>query len=316
VLNRRHLRIKIFHALYAYFQHSKDSLDKGEKELFFSIAKMREMYLLLMLLFVEIGHYAQLRVEEKRKKRLPTEDDLNPNMRFVNNRLIAGLTANASLKAAVEKEKITWSDQRELIKKIFVFISETEEYKDYLESEDDTFENDRSIVVTLFKKHVVNFEPLQNYFDDKSIFWADDLDLASSMTIKTFKMFEEDSGPDQPILDLYKDPTDEKKFVRTLFQKTILQSDENEALIKEKAENWDMERIAMLDMILMKMALTEAREFDQIPVKVTLNEYIEISKFYSTPKSNTFINGILDKLFAEMKENGKIKKIGRGLIEK
>ncbi len=316
MLNRRHLRIKIFHALYAYFQRSKDSMEKGEKELFFSIGKMREMYIHLMLLFVELAHYARLRNEENKKKRLPTDEDLNPNTRFVNNRLIAVLEQNAALRSAAEKEKITWADQGELIKKIYLMLTETEEFQTYMKSDSDSFDADKQAVVTLFKRHAINFEPLQNYFDDKSIFWTDDLDLSSSMAIKTFKMMNETGGENQAILNLYKDPADEIEFVRTLYRKTILQSEENEELIKTKAENWDMERIAMVDMILMKMAVTEAREFSQIPIKVTLNEYIEIAKFYSTPKSNTFINGILDKLFAELKSEGKIVKIGRGLIEK
>lgn len=315
MLNRRHLRIKIFHALYAYFQRSKDSLEKGEKELFFSISKMREMYFYLMLVFIDLADFARFRMEEQKKKKLPTEADLNPNPRFINNRLIAVLEKNEALTTAREKEKITWSDYPELIKKLFLMLADTDEFKNYMASEEDSFEADRQAVITLFKRHVVNFEPLQHYFEEKSIFWIDDLDLVSSMVIKTLKMFEASSGPEQPVLDLYKDPADELDFVKTLYRQTVVQADENEALIKEKAENWDMERIALLDMILMKMALTEAREFAQIPVKVTLNEYIEISKFYSTPKSNTFINGILDKVFADLKEKGMIKKIGRGLIE-
>lgn len=315
MLNRRHLRIKIFHALYAYFQRSKESLDKGEKELFFSISKMREMYFYMMLIFVEIVHFARLKQEENKKKRLPSEADLNPNTKFVDNKLIRQLEENEVLKGVVEKEKISWADQPELIKNIYLMLVETEEYKQYMESSEDSYEEDRQVVISLFKKHVVNFEALQNYFEDKSIFWIDDLDLVSSMVIKTFKMFGAQSGPGQSLLSLYKDPEDEVEFVKTLYRQTILQGEENEAMIKEKAENWDMERIALLDMILMKMALTEAREFSQIPIKVTLNEYIEISKFYSTPKSNTFINGILDKLFADLKEKGLIKKVGRGLIE-
>lgn len=315
MLNRRHLRIKIFHALYAYFQRSKDSVEKGEKELFFSIAKMREMYLYMMTVFVEVAHFARLRMEDNKKKQLPTDADLNPNTRFVNNRLIRQLEENTALRKASESEKITWSDQPELIKKLYMLLIETPEYKEYMADGQDDYESDRQAVVNLFKKHVVNFEPLHHYFEDKSIFWADDLDLVSSMVIKTFKLFSPDSGPGQGVLDLYKDPKDEVDFVKTLYRKTILQGEENEELIKAKAENWDMERIALLDMILMKMAVTEAREFSQIPVKVTLNEYIEIAKFYSTPKSNTFINGILDNLFAELKEKGLIKKTGRGLIE-
>lgn len=315
MLNRRHLRIKIFHALYAYFQQSKESLDKGEKELFHSISKMREMYISLLLIFVEIAHQANLHIEEKKKKKLPSQEDLNPNMRFVENALIVQLQQNQALKNATEKEKIGWGGQQEMMKKMYRLLTETEEYKSYMEAPETDYETDRQIIINLFKTHVVNHEPLQQYFEDNSIYWVDDLDLASSMALKTFKSFGEKSASDHPVLDLYKDPEDEQQFVRHLYRQTILQSEENEALINAKAENWDMERIALLDMILMKMALSEAREFRQIPTKVTLNEYIEISKYYSTPKSNTFINGILDKLFAEMKESGMIKKTGRGLIE-
>jgi N utilization substance protein B len=315
VLNRRHLRIKIFHALYAYFQHSKDSLDKGEKELFFSISKMYEMYLYLLLVYIEIAHHSELKIEDKKRKQLPTHEDLNPNMRFVENPYVKLLATNEQLFRAIEKEKLSWADQPDLIKKLFKEITESAEYQNYMSAESVSDEEHLQVLVSLFKKYIINFEPLQQYFEDKSIFWVDDLDLASSMVIKTLKSFDLKKGSAQPILGLYKDAEDEVNFVKTLFRKVVLQSEENEAFIHEKAENWDMERIAMIDMILMKMAVTEAREFSQIPIKVTLNEYIEIAKFYSTPRSNIFINGILDKLFAELKEKGLIRKIGRGLIE-
>lgn len=301
--------------MYAYFQRSKESLEKGEKELFFSITKMREMYFLLLLIFDELVRFAEIRMEEQKKKRLPTHEDLNPNRKFVENRMIRMLQENQTLIKVSEKEKITWADQPELIKKLYMDMVNSEEYQQYMSSDTDSFAEDQQVLVQLFRKCIVNFEPLQHYFEDKSIFWIDDLDLVSSMVIKTLKMYTKNSTTSQELLELYKDPEDEVAFVRTLYRQTVIQSDENESMIREKAENWDMERIAMIDMILMKMALTEAREFSQIPIKVTLNEYIEISKFYSTPKSNTFINGILDKLFAEMKASGKIKKVGRGLIE-
>lgn len=276
---------------------------------------MREMYLLLMLLFEELALVAEKRIDEQKKKRLPSEEDLNPSTKFVNNRLIAMLSENDALKLARESEKYSWANQDDLIRQIFRFLIETDEYKAYMSSDKSTFTEDQQLVIALFKKHIVNFEPLQHYFDEMSIFWADDLDLVSSMVIKTMKMFKASGGSNQPILDLYKDPEDEVTFVKTLYRKTVALSDESEKLIKEKAENWDMDRIALLDMILMKMAITEARVFEQIPLKVTLNEYIEISKFYSTPKSNTFINGILDKIFTELKASGTIKKMGRGLLE-
>jgi N utilization substance protein B len=169
-------------------------------------------------------------------------------------------------------------------------------------------------VIRIFKRHLINAQSLHDFFEERSIFWVDDLDLVASMVIKTFKSFEEDSDAFHPLLPLWKDPDDEQSFVKLLFRKTIVQSPEHMELIHKHTDNWELDRIALMDIILMKMALTEGREFPEIPVKVTLNEYIEISKYYSTPKSNTFINGVLDKLFEELKTSGKIKKVGRGLI--
>jgi N utilization substance protein B len=292
---------------------SKD-VSKAEKELFYSIEKMYEMYLYLMLVMVYVKDFASQKIEDNKKKRLPTEEDLNPNMRFVNNRLIQQLENNKALSRASERAKVSWVGEGELIRKFYRSLIETEEYKDYMSGEEDNYENDREIVLRFFKRHLVNLDAFQGFFDERSIFWADDLDIVASMVLKTFKTFEESSDEFHPILDLWKEPEDEIDFTRVLFRKTISQGEEHSKLIEECTENWEVERIALMDMILMKMALTEAREFNQIPLKVTLNEYIEISKYYSTPKSNTFINGILDKLFERLTEEGSIKKVGRGLI--
>jgi N utilization substance protein B len=173
---------------------------------------------------------------------------------------------------------------------------------------------DKEVIIRVFKRHLINAPTLHDFFEEKSIFWVDDLDLVASMVIKTFKSFEENSDEFQPMLPLWKDPEDEMSFVKVLFRKTVAQNDEHMELIHKHTDNWEVDRIALIDIILMRMALSEGREFSEIPVKVTLNEYIEISKYYSTPKSNTFINGVLDKLFEELKTSGKIKKVGRGLI--
>lgn len=314
MLNRRHLRIKILQAIYAFTQSDDGNLSRGEKELMFSISKMYEMYIYLLLICDELLASAEGIIADGKKKRLPSEEDLNPNTKFIDNKLLHLLRENRMLNRKADTLKLGWTTEREMVKKLFKDLRKTEEYQAYMANPERSFAEDREVVIRLFKRHIINHEPLQFFFEERSIFWIDDLDLAASMAIKTLKSFSEDSDSGQELLPLYKDEEDELDFVKTLFRKSIVQSDENMGMIKEHTQNWEIERIAMMDIILMKMALTEVREFSHIPVKVTLNEYIEISKFYSTPKSNGFINGILDKLFTELKDAGKIKKVGRGLI--
>ena len=315
MLNRRHLRIKILQALYAFEQSKDNNLSRAEKELFHSIQKMYDMYLFLMQIMVEIRDAAEIKIEEGKNKKLLTDEDINPNMRFVENKLLKQLSDNRALKALSVKYAVNWMGEGELIRRLLKFVTETEEYQAYMSAEESDYKADNEIIVRLFKRHLVNHESLQYFFEEKSIFWIDDLDLVASMVLKTFKSFTEESDEFTPLLPLWKEPEDEQGFVKTLFRKTIVQSDEHIELIKNNTDNWEIDRIALMDIILMKMALSEVREFKQIPKKVTLNEYIEISKYYSTPKSNTFINGVLDKLFSELTEDGTIKKMGRGLID-
>ena len=191
---------------------------------------------------------------------------------------------------------------------------EHEEFTEYMASEDRGFQFDRESLVRMFRKHMVNVERFQDMLEEESIFWVDDLDLAASMVIKTIKTIKE-GDEDVELLPLWRDDDDDKAFMEDLFTQTLAQGEQSETLIQEGAQNWELERIATTDRILMKMALAEAQTFGSIPLKVTLNEYIELSKYYSTPKSHGFINGILDQLFAKLKESGEIKKVGRGLIE-
>jgi N utilization substance protein B len=314
MLNRRHLRIKILQALYAFQLAADATLAKAEKELMYSIGKMYDMYIFLLLIMTELRHEEERRIEEGPKKRLPTAEDLNPNRRFVDNKFLAQLESNKALKEQSEKNKTNWMGEGELIRRLYKYVKDTPEYKAYMEGDEPDYEADREVIIRIFKRHLINHNSLQYFFEERSIFWVDDLDIVASMVIKTFKMFSEDSDEYEPLLPLWKESDDEQDFVKQLFRKTVVQSDEHMELIKANTDNWEIERIALMDMILMKMALSEAREFKQIPIKVTLNEYIEISKYYSTPKSSVFINGILDKLFAQMQEDGSIKKIGRGLV--
>jgi N utilization substance protein B len=314
MLNRRHLRIKILQALYAFEQSKDNNVSRSEKELLHSIQKMYDMYLYLMVIMTDIHEVASRRIEDGKKKRLPTEEDLNPNMRFVENKFLKQLASNRALLSQAEKAKVNWMGEGELLRRLFKLLAETEEYRAYMAAPENDYAADREVVIRIFKRHLINAQSLHDFFEERSIFWIDDLDLVASMAIKTFKSFEEETDEFQPLLPLWKDPDDEQSFVKLLFRKTIVQSPEHMELIHKHTDNWELDRIALMDIILMKMALTEGREFPEIPVKVTLNEYIEISKYYSTPKSNTFINGVLDKLFEELKASGKIKKVGRGLI--
>lgn len=313
MLNRRHLRIKVLQSLYSFFQGDEDDFRRTESELMSAIEKIYDLYIYFLLSFGELNRQAINRQEENKKKLRPTEEDMNPNMRFVNNRLIAGIEAIKELEEVAEDRKINWvgAEEQEMFRKIFMQMREGENFFAYMNAEEDNFEADRQFVLTLFKEEIANSPLIYHFFEEKSIHWLDDIDLVCAMVLKTIKGFEEDNFS---ILPLYKDKEDEMTFVKELYRKTLTMDKENEVLIDDLTKNWELDRIAKMDIILMKMALTEMQVFKSIPTKVTLNEYIEISKYYSTPKSNGFINGILDKAIAQLTKDNKITKMGRGLI--
>lgn len=313
MLNRRHLRVKVLQALYAYYQSTDASAAASEKELFKAVDRIFELYIYLLLTFGELQRQAERRIEEGKNKLRPTEEDLHPNRKFVDNAVIDLLTNHEDLRRYSEKLKVNWvgDEKQELFRKIYLEIRESETYFEYMNNGISGFEEDKAFLVALFKTDVANFPLLYNFFEEMSIHWLDDIDLACSMVLKTIKSFEE--GAKNLLLPLYKDEEDERAFIRDLLRKTIAMDSENEALIDELTSNWELDRIARMDVILMKMAITELQIFNNIPTKVTLNEYIEISKFYSTPKSNGFINGVLDKAISRLEGQGMIQKAGRGL---
>lgn len=314
MLNRRHLRIKVLQALYSYFQSNEEDLLKTEKELFTAIERIYDLYIYLLLTLPEVKTKAEQRLEDNKKKLLPTEEDLNPNLKFVNNEVIRILEDLPELRFQSENRRVNWigAEEQEIFRKMFIQIRESETFFEHMNNGEEGFEADKAFAVDLFKTEVANFSGLYDYFEEKTIHWMDDIDLACAMTIKTMKAFSPE-GPNS-ILPLYKPDDDEKEFVQNLYRQTIKLDKENEKLIDELTQNWEIERIAKMDIILMKMAITELQVFNNIPKKVTLNEYIEISKFYSTPKSNIFINGVLDNAVLRLEKENKIQKIGRGLI--
>ena len=253
------------------------------------------------------------RIETARKKQIPTEEDLNPNTKFVRNAPLRILANSKNLQKASEELGVSWANNQEILRNMFRDLIEDEEYKKYMISEKRGFQHDKECLVRMFRKNLINQEPFQYMLEEESIFWMDDLDLTSSMVIKTLKSINE-SDDEVELLKVWRDDDDDKKFLEELLTETLAQDTRNESLIKEGAQNWEVERIALTDRILMKMALAEAKKFPTIPLKVTLNEYIELSKYYSTDKSHGFINGILDQLFKKLVKAGEIKKTGRGLL--
>ena len=316
MLNRRHLRIKVLQILYAYFQTDDKDAHRAEKELMRSIEKMYELYLFYMLVFEEQLSFAQKRIEERQNKVRPTKEDLNPNRKFVDNRIFKHLSLNIDLKRQSEFHKINWvgAVENDLMKKLFLHLAESEVYTTYMNNGQNSFEDDRQFAISIFKTEIANFELLHDFFENKSIYWLDDIDLVCSMVLKTIKLIPEDGNINMPVLTLYKDEEDERTFTETLFRRTIKDDEKNDKLIQKLTENWELDRIAKMDIILLKMALAEFTALTSVPKKVTLNEYIEISKFYSTPKSQVFINGILDKAVEMLDKEGQVKKTGRGLI--
>jgi len=313
MLNRRHIRIKIFHILYGFYQDEEKDAVKSKSALDHSIAKMHELYLLLLNMVSGMQGLAIDRIETGRKKQLPTPEDLHPNTKFVRNAPLRVLANSKNLKSETEELGVGWGNKRELLRNMFRDLVEHEEYTEYMASEERGYKHDRDSLIRMFRKNLINQEIFQDMIEEESIFWIDDLDLASSMTIKTIKSIQEDDD-EVELLQVWRKDDDDKEFMEGLFAQTLAQGDLNEVLIKEGAQNWELERIALTDRILMKMALAEAKEFSSIPLKVTLNEYIELSKYYSTEKSHGFINGILDQLFIKLVESGDIKKVGRGLV--
>lgn len=315
MLNRRHLRIKVLQLLYAHFQSNEQDFIKTDKELNVSLDRMYDMYLYLLLTFEQLNRAAENKMEDRKKKLRPTSEDLNPNMRFVDNQLVNQLSNSEELHEIVKKRKVNWmgAEAQEMFRKMFNTVLESEAYVLYMNNEESGYEMDRNFMLQLFKDSVANSPWLYNFFDEKSIYWMDDLDLCCSMVLKSIKTMN--PGEDFIPMPLYKDPADESTFVHDLLRKTIQNNAEYDVLITEMVDNWETERIAKMDLVLLKMGITELLYFQSIPSKVTLNEYIEISKFYSTPKSNIFINGILDKIVEKFKAEKRLVKTGRGLLD-
>lgn len=309
MLSRRQLRSKVLLALYSYFQSGKNDLASAERELLRSIDKVYDLYLLLLLLLTELADADRNDADELHTKYFPKEEEVNARHRLHQLRFINELSAQLEFRNEIKQRLISWQNEFDLLRKIYLEIKKSDDYLNLLRSEK---EDDKAFLTLLIKNHLLTSEALNTYLDESNIYWQEDFDFICHMLLKNINAYYDNSV--FQLFPLYKDEKDDKAFVRELFSKTILNNDDYEKAIAEKTRNWDLERIALVDIIILKMALAELTSFPGIPVKVTINEYIDISKEYSTPKSKQFVNGVIDKLAQEFKEQGKIVKTGRGLI--
>lgn len=307
MINRVLIRLKIVQIVYAYYQNGGKNLDTAEKELFFSLSKAYDLYNYLLLLMVEVTKQANKRLNAAKNKLVPTKEELFPNTKFVENSFIAQLEVNKQLLEFSNNQKKTWENEADFVKTLCDKILESDIYKEYMASETSSYEEDRELWRKLYKNIIFNNIELDQVLEDQSLYWNDDKEIVDTFVLKTIKRFDEKNGAKQELLPEFKDEEDQD-FARRLFRRTILNADYYRHLISENTKNWDLDRVAFMDVVIMQIALAEILSFPNIPVSVSLNEYVEIAKLYSTPKSGGFINGTLDGIVNSLKKENKLTK--------
>jgi len=318
MLTRRHIRIKILQNVYALEVSHEYDLQRAEDRLVKNVESLYDLYIYQLSFIREIMEFAEQKIEERRNKRLPSPEDLNPNLRFVENKFLRTLVESPILTREISRLKISWGNYPEIVRNIYTAFTESEDYQQYMTAEENSFGKDKKIATTLFFDYIIASESFEMLFDDMVAGWSDDLAIAAFFVQKTFNAIK-NAQPLTTLPPLFKNETENEaegdyRFMIDLQRKILLHDDEYRQIITTHTRNWDVERIPHTDVIILKMALAELQNFPTIPVKVTLNEYIELSKMFSPPKSSLFINGILDKIIIKLTEEGKIKKMGRGLI--
>ena len=314
VLNRRHIRVKVMQTLYSMRQTQSDDLQKEEKFLFQSIENIQDLYLIMITTLVEIQEKEATFIEISRNKHLVTKEEKNPNLKFVDNKVLAILANSKSLLDALENRKINnWKLNDDYILLLLQAVKESSLYEAYMSKPKATFEEDKNFVASIFAEIIAPNIKLYEYLEDHKLTWIDDIPLVNTLILKQLNAIQDTENGNFSVPKVYHDAED-KEFVSNLFRKVLLNNEELAKEFADKTPNWESDRIAEIDTIVLKMAICEFLKFPSIPVKVTINEYLEIVKEYSTPKSSIFINGILDNLAKEFETTGKLKKTGRGLM--
>lgn len=308
MINRVLIRIKAVQMVYAYYQSGNKNLDKAEKEFFHSLEKSYDLYFYLLQLILAVTHFAEQRIDAGRNKYLPTEEEKNPNLRFINNAFVAQLAKNKSLNHHLNNSGMSWVNNEPFIKSLYEKILAEDFYREYMNEPVASYESDKEVWRKIFKRVLLQSEELGDVLEEQSIYWNDDLDIVITFVIKSIKRFDSTTGTDQPLLPMFKDESD-KDYASTLFRGSIVHGVQYRALIEEATKNWELERLALMDLLILQVALAEILEVEGIPINVTLNEYIDIAKVYSTQKSGTFVNGILDKAVTTLREQQKLFKV-------
>lgn len=306
MVNRILIRTKVVQILYSYLIDREKGLNLAEKELFASLEKSYELYHLLLLIPVELTRLHNLRIDAARNKILATEAEKSPNTRLIDNRFVAQLEANEAFLKYIEERPLVWSDDSNYLRTLLDTILGSELYTQYLEAED-SYENDRSFWKNVYKQYIFTDERLAEMLEAQSMYWNDDVPVIATFVLKTVKRFDEAAGTAQELLPMFKD-NDDKDFATRLLRCSIDNSEEYKKLIEQFIKNWEIERIAFMDIVIMIVAMAEIMTFPSIPLQVSLNEYIEIAKTYSTPKSGNFINGVLDAVITLLKKEGRLTK--------
>ena len=314
MLNRRHIRVKVLQVIYAMHQSGSEDLEREEKFLFSSMESIQDLYLIVISALIEIRKKEELFLERAAKKHLATPQDLKPNKKFIENKVLQFLEDNNSISIALENRKINnWNQNDDLIIILLEDIKKSALYQAYLANSDQSFEADKRFVVEMFTELIAANDKLYDYLEDYKLTWVDDIPLVNTFFLKQLKNIVEDNEQSFKVLPLYKDIED-KDFGRDLFRKTVLNENELAKEYIDRTPNWDPDRISEVDTIMLKMAICEFLRFPSIPIKVTINEYLEIAKEYATPKSSIFINGVLDNLVKDLQKTNKLNKTGRGLM--
>lgn len=320
MLSRRFYRAKTLQSVYSFQSGNNDNLGESRKQLLQTIEKVIDIQVYYISFLLEVRDFFELRIDENKKKLLPSPEDLNPNTRFIDNEFINILRHHPELNSRFSLLKINWSSQIDLLWKLYKEIKEWADYQQYMNAEKVSFDDTRNFFAKLFKKHIAFNPVLGEFLEERNIHWGSDSVTAALMTTAWMRNIDQSKKSTLEIPSAFKDETQagidsDRDFVVKLFDQTILKSDELEADIVTKIKNWESDRVTLIDKIIIKMALVEAMCFPSIPIKATMNEYLELAKQFSTPKSGGFINGVLDNAFKEFMQNGKIRKAGRGLNE-
>lgn len=308
MVNRVLLRIKVIQIVYAYYRGEGNSIPKAEKELIYSIEKAYDLYFHLLQLALEVTDYAYNRIDQRRNRLRPSEEDLNPNLRFVENRFVKQLRDNLTLNEYLKERKLSWANNDDVVRLVYELMLETDFYSEYMSAAESDYNADKLLWRRIFRNIILLSSEFADSIEDQSIYWADDLDIVLSFVVKTIKQFKESNGVGQELLPMFRDEED-REFSLKLLRETLTNESEYRELIDKQTPHWDLDRIAFMDIVLMQAALAEITSFPTIPISVTLNEYIEMSKYYSTDRSATFINGVLDNIVKELEADNKLIKV-------